>query len=193
RQLHTLERIAGGPEPFYYYDDPSGAVISVMPRLSADGGVLLFTSAATDLVAGDFNGVNDVFARVRGGLGTGDFFTLAPCRLIDTRQAGQGPALASGVPAVVDVHGACGVPSTARAVAVNVTVLQAQGAGRLTLHPGNLSTPNTSTINFPAGQNLANNAILPLASNGEGTLGITPVVTGGGTVHVIVDVSGYFN
>jgi hypothetical protein len=93
---------------------------------------------------------------------------------------------------VVDVHGVCGIPATARAVAVNVTVLQGQGDGRLTLHPGNLSTPNTSTINFTAGQTLANNAILALASNGEGTLGITPFVIGGGTVHVLVDVSGYF-
>jgi Tol biopolymer transport system component len=193
RQLHTLERIAEGPEPYYYYDYPSGAVMSASPRLSADGGVLLFTSGATDLVAGDFNGANDVFSRVRGAAGTGDFFTVGPCRLIDTREPGQGPALVSGVPAVVDVHGGCGIPATATAVAVNVTVLQAQGAGRLTLHPGNLSTPNTSTINFQAGLNLANNAILGLASNGEGTLGITPVVSGGGTVHVIVDVSGYFH
>jgi Tol biopolymer transport system component len=189
RQLRTLERIAEGSGP---YNDPSYTATSVIPRLSADGNVLLFTSGATDLVAGDWNGANDAFAWVRSGPGTGDFFTVAPCRLIDTRQAGQGPALVNGVPAVVDVHGVCGVPSTARAVAINVTVLQAQGAGRLTLHPGNLSTPNTSTINFQPGQTLANNAILALASNGEGTLGITPVVTGGGTVHVIVDVSGWF-
>jgi Tol biopolymer transport system component len=193
RQLHTLERIAEGPDPYYYYSDyyPSGTITPV-PRPSADGNVLLFTSDATDLVAGDFNGANDAFAWGRSGPGTGDFFTVAPCRLIDTRQAGQGPALVSGVPAVVDVHGVCGIPATATAVAINVTVLQAQGAGRLTLHPANLSTPNTSTINFQAGLNLANNAILALASNGEGTLGITPVVSGGGTVHVIVDVSGYF-
>lgn len=188
RQLHTLERIAEGPNPYYYYYYPSGTMTPV-PRPSADGNVLLFTSGATDLVAGDFNGANDTFAWVRSGPGTGDFFTLPPCRLIDTR---QGTALASDVPGLVQVHGVCGIPATATAVAVNVTVLQGQGAGRLTLHPGNLSTPNTSTINFQPGQTLANNAILALASNGEGTLGILPVVTGGGTVHVVVDVSGWF-
>jgi Tol biopolymer transport system component len=187
RQLRTLERMAEGPGPYY-----DGFYMSNLPLLSADGSVLLFTSGALALVPGDFNGANDVFARVRGAAGTGDFFTAPPCRLLDTREAGQGPALVNGVPAVVDVHGVCGVPSSARAVAVNVTVLQAQGPGRLTLHPGNLSTPTTSTINFQPGQTLANNALLALASNGEGTLGILPVVTGGGTVHVIVDISGWF-
>ncbi|MES1241813.1 MAG: hypothetical protein ABUT39_09365 [Acidobacteriota bacterium] len=189
RQLHTLERIAEGPGPYY---DSSWTGLSAVPRLSADGRAVLFTSGGLSLVPGDWNGANDVFAWVPAPPSTGDFFTLPPCRLIDTRQPGQGPALVNNVPVAVDVHGVCGVPATARAVAVNVTVLQAQGPGRLTLHPGNLSTPNTSTINFPPGQNLANNAILALATNGEGTLGILPVVTGGGTVHVIVDVSGYF-
>jgi Tol biopolymer transport system component len=189
RQLHTLERVAEGPGPYY---DLSWTGPYAIPRLSADGRAVLFTSGGLSLVPGDWNGANDVFAWVPAPPSTGDFFTLSPCRLIDTRQAGQGPALVNGVPAVVDVHGVCGVPSTARAVAVNVTVLEAQGPGRLTLHPGNLSTPNTSTINFQPGQTLANNALLALASNGEGTLGILPVVTGGGTVHVIVDVSGWF-
>jgi Tol biopolymer transport system component len=189
RQLHTLERVAEGSGTYFA---TNWTTPSTLPLLGS-GGIVLFTSGGSSLVPGDWNGADDVFAWVRSGPGTGDFFTVAPCRLIDTREAGQGPALASGVPAVVDVHGVCGIPDTATAVAVNVTVLQAQGAGRLTLHPGNLSTPNTSTINFTAGLSLANNAILALASNGEGTLGITPVVSGGGTVHVIVDVSGYFH
>ena len=188
RQLQTLERVAEGPGTYF---SASWTVPATIPLLGADGTVL-FTSGDTGLAPGDWNGADDVFAWVRSGPGAGDFFTVAPCRLIDTRQAGQGPALVSGVPAVIDVHGVCGIPTTAKAIALNVTVLQPQGAGRLTLHPGNLSTPNTSTINFPAGVNLANNAILALASNGEGTLGITPTVSGGGTVHVIVDVSGWF-
>lgn len=45
---------------------------------------------------------------------------------------------------------------------------------------------------FGQGQTRANNAILPLAANGSGTLAITPFVAGNGTVHVIVDVVGYF-
>jgi hypothetical protein len=192
RQLHTLERVAEGTGD---YLDMSYSPPYAIPLVSADGSVVLFNSASLDLDPGDFNGADDVFAWVRSApsiLGSGDFFTVAPCRLIDTRQAGQGPALTSGMPALLTVGGACGVPGTATAVAINVTVIQAEGAGFLTLHPGNLSTPATSTVNFAAGQTRANNAILALASNGEGTLGITPAISGGGTVHVIVDVSGWF-
>jgi hypothetical protein len=92
----------------------------------------------------------------------------------------------------VKVAGACGIPATARAVAANVTVLQSTGPGRLTLHPGDLSASSTSTINFSAGITRANNATLPLALDGTGTLSLSATVNGGGTVHVIVDVSGYF-
>ena len=84
------------------------------------------------------------------------------------------------------------MPETATAVALNVTVLQPTGTGRLAVHPGNILAPGASTINFKADQTLANNAILSLATNGDGTLAFSPFVVGGGTVHVIVDLSGYF-
>jgi len=60
------------------------------------------------------------------------------------------------------------------------------------LHPGDLASPLTSTINFAAGATRANNAILALAFDGTGTLAATPSVAGGGTVHLILDVSGWF-
>ncbi len=42
------------------------------------------------------------------------------------------------------------------------------------------------------GQTRANSAILQVAADGDGTIAIHPVVAGPGTVHVILDVSGYF-
>jgi IPT/TIG domain-containing protein len=53
--------------------DPDGA--SVYPAISADGAVVVFTSAATDLVAGDAGGVEDVFAVVRA---TPEISSVAP-------------------------------------------------------------------------------------------------------------------
>jgi hypothetical protein len=44
----------------------------------------------------------------------------------------------------------------------------------------------------PPGSCRANNAMLSLALDGTGTLSLTPFVAGGGTVHGIVDISGYF-
>jgi hypothetical protein len=70
--------------------------------------------------------------------------------------------------------------------------VQPSGDGFLTLHPGDIAAPTISTVNFAAGQTRANNAVQRLALNGAGTVAVTPFVSGNGTVHVIVDVVGYF-
>jgi hypothetical protein len=40
--------------------------------------------------------------------------------------------------------------------------------------------------------NRANNAVMPLAWNGNGTMAARAVSSGGGTMDFIVDVNGYF-
>lgn len=177
RQLHSLERVAPA----------DGFEIA----LSADGGTLHFT-VADARNADDFNGASDAYAYLRASAGESDFFTVVPCRLLDTRQAGGGPALGPEDGRLVAAHGACGIPSTATALVVNVTVTGATHAGFLTLHPGNLFAPGTSTVNFGAGSTRANNAVVPLAFNGDGTLALSPFLANGGSVHAVVDVTGYF-
>jgi hypothetical protein len=160
-------------------------------EMSHDGGFVAFSSDATNLVAGDYNQRSDSFLYAADLPGR-SFFTLPPCRLLDTRQPGQGPALASGGRLVLAVHGACGVPASARAISVNVTVTEGTAAGHLTLYPGDIGIPATSTLNFSAGQTRANNAVLPLSLTGDGTLALTSFVLGGGSVHAVLDVSGWF-
>jgi hypothetical protein len=123
----------------------------------------------------------------------GRFYTLTPCRLLDTRQPGQGPALTSGLARTITTVGKCGVPSSAAALVANVTVVLPTSSGHLTLEPGNPAPASTSTLNFQGGQVRANNAVLPLAADGLGTSTLQPFLLDGGTVHVIVDVSGYFD
>jgi hypothetical protein len=127
---------------------------------------------------------------VAADAGTG-FYTLAPCRVLDTR---AGAPLASNAQVVIPVAGAasCGIPASARAVAVNVTVVSPSTTGNVALYPGNYPRPPVSTINFAAGQTRANNAILALASDDTGSLAATASVGTNGTVHLIVDVDGYF-
>lgn len=121
-----------------------------------------------------------------------DFYPLAsPCRVLDTRNP-PGLPLASGWTDFVVVAGQCGVPLSAKAVSLNVTAVAPTGGGYLSLWPANLSQPGTSVVNFPAGRNRANNAILGLATDGWGDLAVRSSVAGGGTVHLIVDVNGYF-
>lgn len=118
-----------------------------------------------------------------------DFYTLLPCRAVDTR---GGQPLASGVPRILQISGVCGVPAGAKAVSVNVTVVGGTGSGFVTLYPGDEPAPSTGTLNFQAGRTRANNALLSLGRAGAGSLGALATMAGPGQVHLIVDVNGYW-
>jgi len=124
--------------------------------------------------------------------GTSYFIGAAPCRIADTRGNGFGgaygpPALASGVPRDFILTGRCGIPDTAKAVSLNLTVTQPGGAGYLSLFPLGGTTPVVSTLNFAEGQIVANAALVALGEGG----GIT-VFTGGAGAQLVIDVNGYF-
>ncbi len=116
-----------------------------------------------------------------------DFYTVTPCRVADTRST---TALTSAAPRTLPIAGTCGIPTAARAVAVNLTVVGATGPGYLTLWRSGTPQPVTSNLNFPAGITRTNNAVVSLS--GTGTLDAQAVVGGSGTVQVVIDVSGYF-
>ena len=169
--------------------DPGPPGTSLNPQISADGSVVVFASTAGDLVPGDLNGALDVFAAKNASLG--QYFTVTPCRLYDSRSDGAGP-VASGIVRVRPAHGLCGVPTTATAIAANVTVTAPTAAGFLTLYPGDRPAPGVATLNFGANQTRANNALVRLSSDGVGSYAMSAFVSGSGTVQVIVDVAGYF-
>lgn len=60
----------------------------------------------------------------------------------------------------------------------------------MTLFPADQSLPSTSTVNFQAGQTRANNTVLGLSSSGH--LAVLAALVGGGSVHLVLDVNGYF-
>jgi hypothetical protein len=119
-----------------------------------------------------------------------DYYTVTPCRIVDTRDPLSGaPAMLNGVPRSFAITGgSCGVPVTARAVAFNMTATQATGNGNCRLYPDPNARPTASTINFVAGLTRANNAVAALAPDGTITVYCEPAAS----VHVILDVSGYF-
>lgn len=122
------------------------------------------------------------------------FYPLAPCRAFDSRSAsGPGaaaPVLDGGASRVFPLGGRCGIPGTATALSVNVTVTEPRAAGFLVLYPGDEPVPVASTVAFRPGQTRANNAIIKIARDGSGTVGISNGAPG--PVHFIVDVNGYF-
>jgi hypothetical protein len=122
------------------------------------------------------------------------FYTLPPCRLLDSRQTDGpqgGPAVPPGGQRVVHAGGNCGIPASAKAVAANVTVVEPGEAGFLTFFPGNAAVPATSTLNFTPGQVRANNTVISLASSGSGTLALFSAAPTQ-PVNVLIDISGYF-
>jgi hypothetical protein len=114
------------------------------------------------------------------------FYTVSPCRVLDTRVTG--PALGSSTERAVSIGGACGVPGTAGAVSVNLTVTQPTAAGNLALFPAG-SAPSTSTLNYRAGQTRGNNAVVPLGPAAALSVRCSQA---SGSAHVILDVNGYF-
>jgi len=120
------------------------------------------------------------------------FHTLTPCRIADTRNPNGllgGPALVGGTFRDFPTAGVCNLPFSAKAVAVNVTIVNPSSGGHLTLYPAGTALPLASTINFRTGIVRANNAVVQVGAGGQITVfcGMSS-----GTVDFVLDVSGWF-
>jgi hypothetical protein len=150
-----------------------------------DGGRVRFRNAAgsIDLLA-DLSGYF-----VEGATGA-SYTGTTPHRLLDTRVNGQGPAFGAGEVRTLAVRGgSSGVPDGASAVALNVTAV---GPTRITdlrvypTHPGG-SPPTVSNLNPAPG---AVTAAAVIAAIGED--GTVSIRNAAGSVHVIVDLAGWY-
>jgi ELWxxDGT repeat protein len=120
------------------------------------------------------------------------FHTLDPCRVADTREAigpFGGPPLAAGVERIFSLAGRCGIPPTAKSVAINLTVVGSDAPGHLTVYPATGELPIASSLNYSPGRARSNNAVVPLGFGG--TLAVF-CEQSSGTAHAIIDVTGYF-
>jgi hypothetical protein len=125
------------------------------------------------------------------------FMPVTPCRIIDTRGGVPAPPFAGGVFAAAESRdyqfssaaAPCnGLPAGARGFSINVTVANTTGPGFLAIYPRNgKPSPLVSTINYVAGQSIANAASVPTDSSGYIT-----ILCGVSGTHVIVDVNGYY-
>ena len=121
-----------------------------------------------------------------------EYFPLSPCRVADTRGSvglNGGPILSQGETRNFQMRGRCGIPTTAKAVSLNVTITQSTHGGFLTVWPSGSSRPNVSLINFqPSDPALANGIIVGVST---ATADLS-VYNNFGSVHVLIDVTGYF-
>ena len=118
------------------------------------------------------------------------YHALTPVRLLDTRvKNGLAGKFSANVPRSFAVWLRGNVPDTATAVTGNVTVTGSTSNGAVYVGPDPIVKPDTSTINFRKGQNLANNVTVALSSKGE--LSAT-FLAGSGTTDLVFDVTGYY-
>lgn len=118
------------------------------------------------------------------------FMPLTPCRLVDTRGAAGpfgGPALAGGTTRNFALpQSNCGVPATAAAYSLNLTVIPRGPLGYLTIWPAGETQPQVSTLNSPDHRVKANAAIVPAGAGGAVS------VYASNTTDLVLDIDGYF-
>jgi hypothetical protein len=116
------------------------------------------------------------------------YYTITPCRFLDSRTTGSLPPNADYSLVFL---GKCGLPATARAVNINLTVVNPPVAGNISIHPPGTAANTTSSLNFTAGQVLANGAVAAVDATQKALL--FPNVPGTTLpVDVVIDVTGYF-
>jgi hypothetical protein len=170
----------------------SGSALPGLPPL-ASGGVQMTgeTSFVVEWGASDVLYGRSYVVRPESGPPAA-LHTVAPCRAVDTRDPPgplAGPSLAAGRDRLLSLAGSCDIPSTAKAVVLNVAVTAATDPGHLKLYPADSLAPASSAINYGAGQTRSSHATVALAPGAQLGVRCEQQV---GTVDLILDVNGYF-
>ena len=138
---------------------------AVLAKLGGAGQVDIFTLSPAHLIV-DVNG----YVPARSPLQS-----VEPARVLDTRPGqatidgdfdGEGRIVA-GSTLDVKVAGRGGIPDDATDAFLNVTVVQPAGQGFLTVFPAGGLPPNSSNVNYRAGQTVPNSVVRPHRRRGQ--------------------------
>jgi len=177
---------------------PSATVTEVLTTLQTTG--VPITDPRNGLTKSRIRVSEALQALVGSVAGGFKHFTVTPCRLVDTRLAGGTiPAsgfrsfLATGALGVQGGAANCNIPAgLARAVHINVVAVVPAGPGHLTVHPYPLPVPLASTLNFSAGQTIANGVMVPICDTSISSCTADFTVTmGPAAAHLVIDITGY--
>ncbi len=153
--------------------------------VALNGSVSVYASNPTDLIL-DASG----WFGPPWGQGALNFHPVTPCRVADTRNADGtfgGPKMAAATIRSLPIpSSACGIPATAAAYSLNVTVVPDGILSYLTTWPTGSPQPLVSTLNSFDGTVVANAAIVPAGTDGAISVYVTH------PTHVILDINGYF-
>ncbi|HKA02775.1 MAG TPA: hypothetical protein VKD67_00555, partial [Acidimicrobiales bacterium] len=113
-----------------------------------------------------------------------------PQRFLDTRPGSDNSTMSDGQTVVTQITGRSGIPGDAVGVVANVTATNTRVPGFLTVFPGALPQPLTSSLNFDGGEPGVPNLVMSKLSS-QGSIGIYNF-SPGGTTDAIVDVVGWY-
>ena len=116
------------------------------------------------------------------------YVPVTPCRVADSRNSAGSfyPAISGGTSRNLNIQsGPCGIPATAQAYSLNVTVVPSGPLGNLTLWPTGQAQPSTTTLTSD-GRVKAVAAMVPGGADGRIS------IFASNTTDVIFDISGYF-
>ncbi len=147
-----------------------------------DGGSVQLLSSS-----GVVHVVVDVSGYYTSGTDADVFHPLPPRRLLDTRTTST--PVGSGQTQDLVVSGTGQVPHSARAVVLNVTAVGPSGPTDLNVYPrpADARYPTASNLNVVRGQTAANTVVTAVGHEG----GIR-VRNANGTVHLVVDLAGWY-
>ncbi len=164
----------------------------VTVKVGAGGDINFYNNAGSTNVVGDLAGY---YVDGTGAAGS-TYDPLVPLRLLDTRTTG-GP-IGGGLSGVRDLQvtgGSNGVPSTATAVVLNVTVTpppQGSTGGYFTVYPqGEATPPLAANLNYGKNETVGNLVIVQLGT-APGSVGGISFYNNSGSTEVVVDLQGYF-
>lgn len=145
-------------------------------------------TAIAMLAAPSYQGVHDVaLAAPMGTAPPAAFEAVGPVRMADTRRPACTCERIDARTIRVTIGGTEQVPNPITAAAVTVTITRSTGNGFATVFPSGTSRPLASTVNYLAGVDRANSAIVRVGDGGS-----IDVYTSS-NADVIVDVTGVFS
>ena len=167
------------------------------PRLTVIGRGLVAAAGVVVLLGAAVGVAAAVSASPQDATANAVYVPLAPSRILDTRiLLGIGGPLTPYSPRTLQVtdrfpsDATTNVPGAALGFTGNLTVTAPTALGYVSLTPVPVVIPSTSTLNFSAGQTIANAVTAQLGP--DGTVSLTYGAGAGATTQVILDITGYF-
>ncbi len=181
----------GGSMPVVSTLNPGGAMavanMAVVP-VGTDGKVSAYNERGSVHLLFDVVG----FYSTASGPAGSRFHAVNPFRAVDTRNGTGGIAkrsLAPGASLRFDFRNRGSLPATGMtALVLNVTAVKPTADGYLTVFPGDVARPSTSSVNFPAGQVVPNLVTVRVPATG-----VVEFYNASGSTHLVVDVVGYYD